>query len=167
VTDYESALGGVSAGTLALIERMEQDPGDLDEGQEFGMAMRQMAVTTRDSMGTLAEMVDGINANARLSRVLREPSARLTAALDRVANTTAVVDEWDRRLQSLGIPLPPEDWEPDFAEDEAKDLSKAHETPDEAGGDGSQANRHETPDEAGADESQANADDDEPGEGPA
>lgn len=27
------------------------------------------------------------------------------------------MDEWDRRLQSLGIPIPPDAWEPEAADD--------------------------------------------------
>jgi hypothetical protein len=119
VDDYASVLGSVSDGTMALIESMAENPDNLADGQEFGMIARRTASMTRESMASLAEMVASMNANARLSRVLREPSRRLTAALDRFASATSTVDEWDRRLQSLGVPVPPEDWEPDFADDES------------------------------------------------
>ena len=120
VDEYASVLASVSAGTLALIDRMEEDTQDLAAGQDFGMSTRQAAALTRESMAHLAEMVESINVNAQLSRVLREPSRRLTGALERFATATSLVDEWDRRLQSLGIPIPPEDWEPDFGDDEDK-----------------------------------------------
>jgi hypothetical protein len=114
VDHYASVLRSVSAGTLALIGAMEEDSDVLEQGQEFGMATRQTAGVTRRSMGQLAEMVDSMNAGARLSRVLREPTRRLTAALDRFTEATSLVDEWDRRLQSLSVPMPPKDWTPDF-----------------------------------------------------
>ncbi len=28
--------------------------------------------------------------------------------------STAVIDEWDRQMQALGVPVPPADWEPDL-----------------------------------------------------
>ncbi len=121
VDRYVSVLDAFSAGTLALIGRMEDDPVAAEAGREFGMATRQMAVISRESMSNLAEMVDSIKANSQLSRVLREPSRRLTAALDRFTGATSIVDEWDRRLQSLGIPIPPRDWAPDSGEDELPD----------------------------------------------
>ena len=88
-----------------------------------------MAAATRESMSHLADMVQQMNANARLSRVLREPSRRLTAALDRFGNVTSIVDEWDRRLQSLGVAVPPADWEPDDGEDEAPEVGETVEEP--------------------------------------
>ncbi len=131
VDRYASVLLAVSAGTLALVGRMEEDPAELDAGHEFGMLTRRLAAITRESMASLAGMVDSINSNARLSRVLREPTRRLTAALDRFAEDTSIIDEWDRRLQSLGIPIPPEDWQPDSGDD-ASDGSAAD--PDEPNG---------------------------------
>lgn len=117
VDHYASVLDAVSAGNLALIERMEDDPEALEEAQTFGMTLRLLASTTRESVGGLAGLVDSIRENASLSRVMREPSNRTTAALDRFVDATAVIDEWDRRLQSLGIAVPPADW--DSQEDDA------------------------------------------------
>jgi hypothetical protein len=113
VDRYASVLAAVSAGTLALIGRMEEDPNELETGREFGMVTRRFAVITRSSMASLAGMVDSMNNNARLSKALREPTRRVTVACNRFAQDTSIVDEWDRRLQSLGISLPPEDWKPD------------------------------------------------------
>jgi len=129
VDDYSSVLSSVSGGALILIERMEDDPEALDEGQDFGMITRRMAAATRAAMSHLADMVQQMNENARISRVLREPSRRLTVALDRFAGTTSIVDEWDRRLQSLGVAVPPADWEPDDGEDEAPEVGETVEEP--------------------------------------
>jgi hypothetical protein len=119
VDSYASVLDAVSAGTLALIERMEEDPEALEEGQTFGMTVRQTASATRESLASLAELVESIRASAGLSRVLRQPSQRITAVLDRFVKATSTIDEWDRRLQSLGIPVPPADWESDSDVDDA------------------------------------------------
>jgi hypothetical protein len=112
VDNYVAVLTGFGAGTLALIQRMEEDPAALAELEEFGMLTRQLAMTTRGSMTQLAGMVEAMNTGAKLSRVLREPTKRVTSALDRFTRATSIVDEWDRRLQALGVPVPPEGWTP-------------------------------------------------------
>jgi hypothetical protein len=139
VDRYASVLLAVSAGTLALIGRMEEDRDDLDAGREFGMITRRLAAITRESMTSFAGMVDSINSSARMSRVLREPSHRLTTSLGRFVENTSIIDEWDRRLQSLGIPIPPEDCEPDSAEDSPEGSNEEPDAPDE----------RDTPDESG------------------
>lgn len=110
VAAYAGVLEAVSAATLTLIDALERDPSLLDntETLEFGVVTRQLAATTRGSMQALNGMVEAIRETARMSRVLKDPSARLTSALDRFARTTSIIDEWDRRLQSLGVPLVPE-----------------------------------------------------------
>lgn len=91
---------------IALIQRMESDPEARDEGQDFGKVSRRSVQVSRDAMASFSGLVESIEFNASASRVLREPSRRLTAALDRFARATSVIDEWDRRLQALGIPVP-------------------------------------------------------------
>lgn len=135
VDHYMSVLTSVSGGSLALIAAMEEDPEALAEGQEFGLLIRQMAAVTRDSMANLAGMVESIKATARLSRVLKEPSRRAATALDRFVEATSIIDEWDRRLQSLGVPIPPEDWEPDASDDQGADehAASANDSSDDGG----------------------------------
>lgn len=120
VERYVSLLNSVSEGNFVLIERMEANPEELAEGREVGMAIRQLAAVTRESMASLSTMVEAIRQNAGMARVLREPSHRLLAALDRFEEATAVIDEWDRRLQSAGIPAPPEGWQPQSPEPAAE-----------------------------------------------
>jgi hypothetical protein len=141
VDRYVKALRSVSAGNLVLISQLEEEPTRLEDpdAQSFALAIRGLAKVTRDSMSALASMVDSIQDNAKLARVLREPSDRLTAALTRVAEATSTVDEWDRRLQSLGVPAPPDDWESDApderGESNAPDAQGEGNAPD-ARGDG-------------------------------
>jgi len=115
VTNYDGAMNAVSAATLALLEEVERDPEQLegDEGRRWALTTRGLAKTARESMSSLSEMVASINYNARLARVLREPSRRITEALGTFSRATSAVDEWDRRLQALGAPEPPEDWNAD------------------------------------------------------
>jgi hypothetical protein len=100
VDRYVEALRSVSAGNLQLIARMEEEPEQLEETsvREFGMVIRRFAGITRDSFSGLAELVESIAEGAKVARVLRDPSNKLTAA------------------QLLGIPVPPEDWEPEQAQ---------------------------------------------------
>jgi hypothetical protein len=109
VETYTSKLEAVSAGTLELIRRMETDSAALAEGQEFGAATRGAAAATRGAMLGFGDLVISIMENASASRVLRKPSRKLTSALDRFVDATSVVDEWDRRLQVLGIETPSHD----------------------------------------------------------
>jgi hypothetical protein len=118
VNHYVSVLNATSAGIVVLIERMENDPETRSEGHTFGMASRRAAHIARETMTSLAGLTKSIESNASASRVLKEPSQRLTAALNRFATTTSLVDEWDRRLQALGIPVPPADWTLDLRENE-------------------------------------------------
>ena len=121
VNHYVSVLNPVSAGTMTLIERMDDDTDARNEAHEFGMLVRRTAAVTRGAMASLAELAKSIEGNASASRVLRVPSLRLTAALERFVDATSVIDEWDRRLQTLGIPMPPDDWKPDSGEHQSAD----------------------------------------------
>jgi hypothetical protein len=87
---------------------------------DWALLTRRLAATARESMGSLASFLGPMEENAKLSRVLREPTRRIVTAFQRQTKATAVMDEWDRRLQALGVPVPPEDWEPE-SEDEAAD----------------------------------------------
>jgi hypothetical protein len=113
VERYVGAIGSVSAGWLEIIKSLENDPSQLDEPEAASAALnlRGLANITRTSLGSLSGMVEAINENAKLSRVLRGPSSRLTSAFDEFVQATSTIDDWDRRLQSLGVPSPPEDLE--------------------------------------------------------
>lgn len=111
VNDYESAMAAVSAGTIALIERIEEDPSQLRDAMDFGQIVRRLAMNAREALESQQVFTATLRENARASRVLRQPVRRVTNALDRFAAATQSMDEWDRRLQALGVPVPPEDWE--------------------------------------------------------
>jgi hypothetical protein len=113
IDQYVTSLEAISGGNLAIIEGLEDDPSQLADAMEYALTTRRLAQTARESMASLSGMVETMEDNAKLSKVLREPTRRITKALGRQADATAVIDEWDRRLQALGVPMPPEDWEPD------------------------------------------------------
>jgi hypothetical protein len=162
VDRYAAVLSSVSAGNLALIAALEEDPAALDDpaAREFGMTLRGVARISRESLGDLDGLVASINDNARLSRVLKEPTNRLTAALQRFVSVTSTIDEWDRRLQSLGIPMPPEDWEPqDEAGEEAVSAGDEESAPDPQGAPHPGGDDAPEPDPRG----EAHRDDGEPG----
>lgn len=111
VDKYESAISAVSAGNLAIIERLEEDPAQLSEAMDVGRLLRQLAARAREGLESQQGFVASMNEAARASRVLRAPARRISNALDRFATATQAMDEWDRRLQALGVDLPPDDWE--------------------------------------------------------
>lgn len=129
VDEYVVVLEAVSAGTLMLISRMEASEEDLNDGEIFGMATRQLAVVTRGNMGSLAAMLESMQQTSRFARVLKEPTSRLGSTLERFTKATSIIDDWDRRLQSLGIPVPPPDWQANMA---AAPDSEGNEAPDTA-----------------------------------
>lgn len=112
VERYSEAIAVVSAGTLAIIGVLEENPDQLEEAREFGFSTRRLASTARETVSSLGELVEILRDTARVSRVLREPTRRITAALERYADENARIDEWDRRLQALGVPIPPPEWQP-------------------------------------------------------
>lgn len=116
VTNYEDAMAAVSAANLAIIERIEEDPDQLEEVRDYGMVTRGLAQTARSSLESLSGMSSSMQANARLSRVLRAPTRRVTSAIEQFATSTERIDEWDRRLQALGIPLPADESIPEAGE---------------------------------------------------
>jgi hypothetical protein len=116
VARYEETMGAVSSGFLALIGRLEEDPSQLPEAMDFSLQTRRLASIGRESMAQIGGMAGSIQENAKLSRILRGPSNRTTDALSRFETATQVMDEWDRRLQALGVPVPAADWQPDADE---------------------------------------------------
>jgi hypothetical protein len=119
--DYVKAMNDVSAGNLALIERLEEEPSLLDEGMQWAQMTRRLSESSREMVASLGDFVESMKENAKLSRVLREPTNRIVSAFGAIAATTAAADEWDRRLQALGVPMPAEDWEPEFDEPAGSD----------------------------------------------
>jgi hypothetical protein len=138
---FVRALESVSAGNLEVIKALEEDPGQLANPgpREFAMGVRQLANITRESVTSLAELVQSVEENAKLSRVLREPSRKLTQALNRIVAATSAIDEWDRRLQSLGVSVPPADWQPESATGDSGDAGPNGSTEDANGGGGTAA----------------------------
>jgi len=141
VDHYASVLSAVSAGMMALIQRMEDDPDTRSQGRNFGMVSRRSAQSSREAMASFAGLVKSIESNASASRVLREPSHRLTAALDRFVSSTSVIDEWDRRLQALGVQVPPPDWTP--THDEGQPAQGEYDASNVDNGDTAKGGAHE------------------------
>lgn len=110
--EYVNAMEDVSAGNVALIERLEEDPSQLDEGREWALMIRGLSATSREMLASLSGLVDSMKEKAKLSKVLRQPTNRIVKAFDAIKSATAAADEWDRRLQALGVPAPPPGWEP-------------------------------------------------------
>lgn len=111
VNKYEAAMGYVSGGTLAIIQRLEEDPAQLSNAMDFGRLLRQSASKTRQALESQQGFVASMNQIAGATQVIRSPVRRISNALDRFATASQAVDEWDRRLQALGVDMPPEGWE--------------------------------------------------------
>jgi hypothetical protein len=111
VSNYEAAMASVSAGNLALIERIEEDPTQLPDAMDVGRLLRQLAAQSREAMESQQGFTAALTEAARGSRVMRGPTRRVVSALNRFVTATQSIDEWDRRLQALGVEVPAEDWE--------------------------------------------------------
>jgi hypothetical protein len=125
VDRYLSLYTSATKGMDVLVRGMENDPEELAAGTEYGMILRRMAETSRATIASNAGFAESINDNTKISRVLRAPSGRLVRQLDRLTASTQQIDEIDRRLQRLGIPIPPEDWEPAYTQGEVDDVDGA------------------------------------------
>jgi hypothetical protein len=112
VDQYVEAMEVVSSANLAIAERLEADPSQVGKGMDWGMGVRRLAKVSRESMANLNEMSSSMVENAKLSRVMRPATRRVTEAFQRFEEATSALDELDRRLQVLGVPVPPDDWEP-------------------------------------------------------
>ncbi len=118
VSNYEVAMASVSSGNLAIIERLEEDPSQLPAAMDFGRLLRQLAVRVREGVELQQGFVASMDEAARASRVMRGPIRRIADALSRFATASQAIDEWDRRLQALGVDVPPADWEYPDADNE-------------------------------------------------
>lgn len=105
-------------GSELLVEQMERDPATKAVGGDLGMMLRRAAASTRESMSATAEFVSTLRESGRASKVLKPPTQRMSQQLDRLIGSVERMDGLDRRLQILGIPLPPEDWTPEQTEAE-------------------------------------------------
>jgi hypothetical protein len=113
VEHYGVVLRTVSDGTLALISNIEHDPEQLEDENvlEFAVTTRGAAAATRSSMSAFSGLAAAVAESAQVSRVVRDPSQKVLSALQQFAAVTSTIDEWDRRLQALGVPEPPPDWD--------------------------------------------------------
>lgn len=111
VSNYETAMASVSAGILAIIERLEEDPTQLSTAMDFARLLRQLAARAREGLESQQGFVGAMNEASRAARVMRGPARRVSNALDRFAAASQAMDEWDRRLQALGVDVPPEGWQ--------------------------------------------------------
>lgn len=99
-------MGQVSSAILAVIEQLESGTEDLEDVLPFVTSVREMAQNARVGMTGLNSMAASMKDNARATRILRQPTNRVLDCFDRFAQATSIADEWDRRLQALGVPAP-------------------------------------------------------------
>jgi hypothetical protein len=111
VADYLSLMNSVASGYSALIEVIEEDPEALttSEAQEFAAAVRKAAQQTSTASASGEALVDTMVDNAQYARALRPPTKRITKALGEFHDAGKVFNIWDRRLEALGFPKPPDD----------------------------------------------------------
>jgi hypothetical protein len=110
VDDYVRAMADVSAANLAIIEQLEADPSQVQEAMDWAQMVRRLAATSRETLSSVSEFAATLNQNAKLARALRQPTDKIVRGLNAMADATGVMDEWDRRLQALGVPVPPPEW---------------------------------------------------------
>jgi hypothetical protein len=111
VQDYVDAMGTTSAGWVAIVDHVQDDPDQLGspEFQELGQTIRAGAADARGAVSGMSELVESMKGTAKYTKVLRPPTNRIADLLRDFSNATAAYDEVDRRLQGLGIGLPPPD----------------------------------------------------------
>ena len=103
---YATSLGDIHSGMDAMLQAIEDDPDLLAEAGEFPTSVRELAAITRDSMQGLNQLAAAIKDASRSTVVMRPPANKINDALTVFADASAVMDDWDRRLQALGVPTP-------------------------------------------------------------
>lgn len=111
ISKYESAMASVSAGNLAIIQQLEENPAQLSEAMDLGMILRRLAAQSREGIESQRGFIEAMNQSTHATQVVRAPVRRVTNALGRFATAAQLADEWDRRLQALGVPEPAPDWQ--------------------------------------------------------
>jgi hypothetical protein len=64
----------VSAGNLAIIDRLEEDPSELSSAMDLGRLLRQLAARVREGVESQQGFVASMSEAARASRVMRTSS---------------------------------------------------------------------------------------------
>jgi hypothetical protein len=107
-TEYGSDLVKVDSGVITLIRQLGEMKDTLPEDQrrdacELFDALRELAGESRDTTHELAELLGSARNVAQLSRDLRPPLRDIDSGLRRVLDGQAVIDEWERLIDGLGL----------------------------------------------------------------
>ena len=100
--EYERLMAAVDAGVLAIIERVEREPNELDQlPNEMTDQLDTLSSHVREMMSSSTTLIGQYEDLGNISRVLRLPSRRLAGAIRRVATASAPVLVWQSRLSSV------------------------------------------------------------------
>jgi methyl-accepting chemotaxis protein len=117
VNSYEIAMAPVSAGILAVIEHLEENPSELASMMTLARLLRQLVERVHESVESQQDLDASVSRAAEASSAMREPVRRISGAIGRFVAATQSIDESDRRLQALGVDIPSTDWEPPNSRD--------------------------------------------------
>jgi hypothetical protein len=107
VASYSVGMDAIGAATSALIDLLESDPGQVPTALQWAIPFRSMASQARGAIAGLSGLLEAIESGTGYARALRRPIAKTKTAIDEFSATTGTLDEWDRRLQALGVPVEP------------------------------------------------------------
>lgn len=105
---YARTLTDVDLSVHAALDLVEESletasPEDRAEAAIFAQAVDELANVAIETATPLEELIETLRRNAKLSRDLRQPAAQMQAALREFLDGNAVMAEWQRRIQELGL----------------------------------------------------------------
>lgn len=91
---YATHMDRVAPGVLYILKRLADDDAERAESQDFIESIRKLRDGARTGMGGTANLATTIRGLAAISKVLRPPVSRIALALDRLRETSSVIEEW-------------------------------------------------------------------------
>lgn len=100
--EYTTELSKIDPAVLALIQLVETGHADHGDASELFSSIRNMTAAAAEAVDMLREMLATMDEVAALSRDLRGPLRQMQEGLRNIVDGQAVLQEWDRRVASLG-----------------------------------------------------------------
>jgi hypothetical protein len=104
--DFVTQMNQVDDGIRLFIEHAPNEIHDADSKSsvcEFFQRIREMSESTREGLGSVQGMIDGISPLEVVSRDLRPPLRRLQQGLTTIIEAREITDDWVRLIANSGV----------------------------------------------------------------
>ena len=98
---YEGQMARTDPGVQYLLDRLEEDPRQLDEAPEFAGGIHELAEAAQQTLLAIPQMTEAVSSLEPAARALRPPARQIRSAFSRIMAATALITAWDERLQTI------------------------------------------------------------------